>query len=325
MPRKFLIVGAGLSGTLTAWELRKRAEDFIVYDSGAASASRVAAGLFNPVSFKRIVEVWNAEEHMRMMLDTYSEIESSIGAKILNKTSIMRVFPNKQYRDHWQARIEKKHDVAKWLSPIFNKAPEGVVAPFGVGYVEEAGWVNLPAMIDGVRKLLVEEERFKQRSWSISDSVPQGFDIVIDCRGVGAKVDLNKLGYKLAADHGEVLTMKSESLDLNGNTLNRVKWLMPFEKETFKLGATYEWGVEESKPTESGKKEIIEALSSAISKEIFDKMALVNHQSGLRPTSHDRRPYVGEIQPGVFTLNGLGTRGVLVAPATVKRLVSNLF
>ena len=119
--------------------------------------------------------------------------------------------------------------------------------------------------------------------------------------------------------------MKSESLDLNGNTLNRVKWLMPFEKETFKLGATYEWGVKKSEPTESGKKEIIEALSSAISQEIFDKMALVNHQSGLRPTSHDRRPYVSEIQPGVFALNGLGTRGVLVAPATVKRLVSKLF
>ena len=137
--------------------------------------------------------------------------------------------------------------------------------------------------------------------------------------------DLNKLGYKLAADHGEVLTMKSESLDLNGNTLNRVKWIMPFEKETLKLGATYEWGVEESKPTESGKKEIIEALSPALSQQIFDKMELVNHQSGLRPTSHDRRPYVDEVQPGVFTLNGLGTRGVLVAPTTVKRLVSNLF
>ena len=325
MPRKFLIVGAGLSGTLTAWELRKRGEDFTVYDSGAASSSRVAAGLYNPVSFKRIVEVWNAEEHMRVMLETYPEIESSIGAKILNKTPIMRVFPNKQYRDNWQARIEKKHDVAKWLSPISNEVPEGVVAPFGVGYVEEAGWVNLPAMIDGVKKLLLEEERFEQRSWSVSDCVPQGFDAVIDCRGVGAKVDLNKLGYKLAADHGEVLTMKSESLDLNGNTLNRVKWLMPFEKETLKLGATYEWGVEKSKPTESGKKEIIEALSPALSQEIFDKMELVNHQSGLRPTSHDRRPYIGEIQPGVFTLNGLGTRGVLIAPATVKRLVSNLF
>lgn len=325
MPRKFLIVGAGLAGTLTAWELRKRGEDFTVYDSGASSASRVAAGLFNPVSFKRIIEVWNAEEHMRVMLETYSEIESSIVVKILNKMPIMRVFPNEQYRDHWQARIEKKHDVAKWLSPISDTAPEGVVAPFGVGYVGEAGWVNLPAMIDGVRKILVEEGRFEQRSWSISDGVPQGFDAVIDCRGVGAKVDLNKIGYKLAADHGEVLTMKSESLDLNGNTLNRVKWLMPFEKETLKLGATYEWGVEESKPTESGKKEIIEALSPALSPDIFDKMELVNHQSGLRPTSHDRRPYVGEIQPGVFILNGLGTRGVLVAPATVKRLVSNLF
>ncbi len=325
MPRKFLIVGAGLAGTLTAWELRKRGEDFTVYDSGASSASRVAAGLFNPVSIKRIVEVWNAEEHMRVMLETYSEIESSIVVKILNKMPILRVFPNEQYRDHWQARIEKKHDVAKWLSPISDTAPKGVVAPFGVGYVGEAGWVNLPAMIDGVRKILVEEGRFEQRSWSISDGVPNGFDAVIDCRGVGAKVDLNKLGYNLAADHGEVLTMKSNSLVLKGTTLNRIKWLMPFEKDTFKLGATYEWGVEVSVPTDAGKQEILEALTPALSPDIFDKMELVNHQSGLRPTSHDRRPYVGEIQPGVFTINGLGTRGVLVAPATVNSLVTSVF
>ena len=307
MSRRILIVGAGLAGSLTAWELRKRGENFTLIDNGSASASKVAAGMFNPVSFKRVVEVWNAEKHMDQMLKTYSEIESSIGVKILNKMPIMRVFPNEQYRDHWQARIEKKHDVAKWLSPIPDTAPEGVVAPFGVGYVGEAGWVNLPAMIDIVRKIFVEEGRFEQRSWSISDGVPDGFDAVIDCRGVGAKVDLNELGYKLAADHGEVLTMKSNSLVLKGTTLNRVKWLMPFDKDTFKLGATYEWGVEESNPTDSGKQEILDALSPALSPEIFEKMELVNHQSGMRPTSNDRRPYVGEISLG-FTLNGLGTR-----------------
>ena len=77
MPSKTLIVGCGLAGTLAAWALHKRQEAFSVYDNGSASASKVAAGMYNPVSFKRVVEVWNADEHMKVMLETYSEIDKA--------------------------------------------------------------------------------------------------------------------------------------------------------------------------------------------------------------------------------------------------------
>ena len=319
MPCKTLIVGGGLAGTLTAWALYKRGEDFAVYDSGVASASRVAAGMFNPVSFKRVVEVWNAEEHMRVMLETYSEIEKAVGVKILNKMPIMRIFPNEQYRVHWASRLN--HEVGKWISPVLDDVPEGVMAPYGFGLVEEAGWVNLPAMIEGVRGLF--PEKYENRSWTISDGVPEGFDRVIDCRGVGAKKELNELGYKLASDHGEVLTLKFDALEIQDNIINKVKWLMPFSENTYKLGATYEWGVENSVPTEAGKRELLDAIKPALAQSISDDLEIVNHESGLRPTSHDRRPYIGELEnhPGAFILNGLGTRGVLVAPAMVRKLL----
>ena len=318
MPGKTLIVGGGLAGTLAAWALHKRVEEFAVYDSGGLSASRVAVGMFNPVSFKRVVEVWNAEEHMRVMLETYSEIEQAIGVKVLNKMPIMRIFPNEQYRDHWASRMN--HEVGKWISPVLEDAPGGVVAPYGFGLVEEAGWVNLPVMIDGVKELF--PDNYHRKEWSISDGVPQDFDRVIDCRGVGAKKELNELGYKLAADHGEVLTLKSDTLEIQNKIINKVKWLMPFSADTYKLGATYEWGVENSVPTEEGKRELLEAIKPALSPSISENLEIVNHESGLRPTSHDRRPYIGELEnhPGIFILNGLGTRGVLVAPATVRKL-----
>jgi hypothetical protein len=278
--------------------------------------------MFNPVSFKRVVEVWNAEEHMRVMLDTYSEIESAIGVKILNKMPIMRIFPNEQYRDHWASRLN--HEVGKWISPVLDDVPEGVMAPHGLGLVEEAGWVNLPVMIDGVRGLF--PEKYENKSWSISDGVPEDFDRVIDCRGEGAKNELNELGYKLASDHGEVLTLKLDGLDIKDSILNKIKCLMPFSENTFKLGATYEWGVENSKPTESGKLELLDSIKPALSPSISEYLEIINHESGLRPTSHDRRPYIGELEnhPGIFILNGLGTRGVLVAPAMVRALVQHL-
>lgn len=322
MPSKTLIVGGGLAGTLAAWALHKRQESFSVYDNGSVSASKVAAGMYNPVSFKRVVEVWNAEEHMKVMLETYSEIEKALGVKILNRLPILRVFPNEQYRKHWESRTN--HEVGKWISRVFEDAPEGVVAPFGFGIVEEAGWVNLPAMINGVQCLM--PEKYEQRSWSISDGIPYGYDRVIDCRGVGAKEEINELGYKLASDHGEIITLKSNTIEIQDKIINKVKWLMPFSEDTYKLGATYEWGVENSKPTDEGKNELLEAIKPAFNPSISESLELINHESGLRPTSHDRRPYACELKshPGIYVLNGLGTRGVLVAPETVRKVISEI-
>lgn len=328
MPRKILIVGAGLAGTLTAWELKKRGVDVTLCDNNSSSASKVAAGLFNPVSFKRVIEVWNASEHMAQMQETYTEIEEELGVQFLNSAPILRVFPNSQYRDHWQSRLDKDHEVARWISKAYQSsdAPEGVEAPEGFGLVKDAGWVNLPVMTSAIIEYFKSFEAFKEFSWSISDGIPSEFDAVVDCRGVGAKSELNSMGYRLAGDHGEVLTLKSPTLDLAGMTLNRVKWLMPFAENTFKLGATYEWHVPISEPTESGKLELLDAISPALSPQISSSLEVINHQSGLRPTTHDRRPYIGALsdEPGVYIVNGLGTRGVLIAPTIIKKFIASL-
>ena len=49
---------------------------------------------------------------------------------------------------------------------------------------------------------------------------------------------------------------------------------------------------------------------------------VVNQRAGIRPTVSDRRPLVGR-HPNhkqMYVLNGLGTRGVLIAPAMAEAL-----
>jgi glycine/D-amino acid oxidase-like deaminating enzyme len=86
-----LIVGAGLAGTLMAWELEKRGVEFEVWDNGASSASKVAAGMYNPLSFKRLVEVWNATPHIEAMHKTYCELQEFLGIKALHPTRCCKV------------------------------------------------------------------------------------------------------------------------------------------------------------------------------------------------------------------------------------------
>ena len=51
----YLIIGQGLAGSLLTWELLQRGCKIIVVDNGLENASKVAAGLINPVTGMRLV------------------------------------------------------------------------------------------------------------------------------------------------------------------------------------------------------------------------------------------------------------------------------
>ena len=341
---KFIIVGAGLAGTLMAWELEKRGVNYEVWDAPKNSskssrtqthsspsntsnqASRVAAGMFNPVSFKRIVEVWNAREHMDVMRETYLKIESflKIPGKILHKSPIMRVFPNSQYRMLWEKRLKDEHTVSQFIRPVSDEVPDDIVAPHGFGVVPEAGWVDLPLLLDSFRSFLESKGKYREKMYNSKVDDEFQTSNFIDCRGVGAIEDLVKHNLKIQSDHGEVLTLKS-NIKTKNMCVNRVKWLLPRGNHTYKLGATYKWDVVKSQPTEEGRDELLTGIKPIISSEVFDHFEIMNQETGLRPASKDRRPYAGKMNENTYILNGFGTRGVLIGPATAAHLVRFIF
>ena len=59
----FLIIGQGISGTWLSYFLEKAGKSFIVIDNAdPLSSSRLAAGVINPVTGRRHVEVWMADK-----------------------------------------------------------------------------------------------------------------------------------------------------------------------------------------------------------------------------------------------------------------------
>jgi glycine oxidase len=86
---------------------------------------------------------------------------------------------------------------------------------------------------------------------------------------------------------------------------------VPVGKGVFKIGATYDAHLQPG-ITEEGKQELEEGFTSLFSL----PYSIVGQAWGLRPTTPDRRPLVGEhpVHKNVFLLNGLGTKGVSLAP-----------
>lgn len=331
---RVLVVGGGLAGLLMVAELERRnlacAEVWSARPEDRPFASSVAAGMFNPVSFRRLVPIWDAERHMNGAEEIYRWAESLLSVSLWNEIPLFKIFPNADYADLWKERLDSGHDVSQWIEPISWKSAHSFVdAPFGGGWVPRAGYVDLGQFISRFHHHLQTGDRFHWRNWSFSDGLPAGFDAVIDCRGVGAVDDLKRWGLDVRPNHGEVLTLADPEGTLPQYTVNHKKWLLPLsDGNTYRLGATYRWDLSEPAEHPETAIDLLAALNERIQGAL--KMeAVVAHKSGVRPASPDRRPMVGKPDEASFPwyhlVNGLGTRGVLVGPRAVSELASTFF
>ena len=74
-----IVVGQGIAGTLLAHDLIDARQSVAVIDVNLnASASRVAAGLINPLGMKRCIPSYNAHQYFPKAIERYREIEQKL-------------------------------------------------------------------------------------------------------------------------------------------------------------------------------------------------------------------------------------------------------
>ena len=83
----FIVVGHGLAGAILAETLRSRGNKVLVIDEPKAnSASRVAAGLLNPVAGKRFAKSWLADTLVPAADAFYDALEVNDSAVLGDET-----------------------------------------------------------------------------------------------------------------------------------------------------------------------------------------------------------------------------------------------
>ena len=117
---------------------------------------------------------------------------------------------------------------------------------------------------------------------------------------------------------GELLEIETEStFDM---IVNRGVFLLPRHDGRTVVGSTYESGDLTPSISEKGRK----YLEGKLAELINSPFEIKQHVAGIRPSTRDRRPFVG-IHPEIETvgiLNGLGTKGVSLAPHFADELIS---
>lgn len=329
----FIVVGQGIAGTVMAATLLEKGCSVIVIDEPSLSkASRIAAGLYNPVVFKRLVKSWMADELIPFMDAFYTSAEAKLGEEFYHKKKIIKLFAEESEKELWKGSREK--DVGKYLGEqLTDFFPEFVQNALGAAEVKDAGNLNSSVFLNSFRNFFLKkgmllEEKFDHKKLNFNEGSAHykdlRADMIIFCEGYRALENplFTWLPFKLTK--GEIITIKlsAEHKIPVENVINKGVFILPIGNDAYKVGATYEWNELDEQITEKGKTELVSKLDKVlkVSYEIID------HQAGIRPTVNDRRPLIG-LHPehkNVAVFNGMGTKAVMLAPYFADQLAEHL-
>lgn len=326
----YIIVGLGLAGLAFSRELEKNKKTYIVFEDGSQQSSQVAGGMYNPIILKRFTPVWDASKQLEIALPFYSELEALLNNKYDYKIDVCRLMTSIEEQNNWFAASDNPA-LTDYLIPKIDKSKfKGIDSPFGYGRVIKTGRIDTNTLLRDYKKRLELMQQIKYSSFNynailFTEEYLEYKSIkakkILFCEGFGMRKNPFFRELPMNEVKGELLTIYAPELDIDF-VLKSSVFIMPLENHKFKVGATFDWEDKTSLPSEKGKKELLQKLD-AILKVPYE---VVNHVAGIRPTVKDRRPLVGKHseKPQLAILNGLGTRGVMIAPTIANELYNHL-
>ena len=319
MKKNVLIIGAGLAGLTLAYQFKKKGINFLLLDKGENFSSAIAAGLVNPMVFRRMNKSWRIDEFLPFATSFYKELESFLGIHFFNPITIQRCFSSLQEKKWWAERC-KQNEYASYLGSFYEEDPKlaHIHCENGFGKVNAAFWVNANLFIEKFQQFYISNsqliyQEFNPNNFNTEKLIYNGnsYDAVVFCAGFLQKNMPFFENIPIQQTKGQIMTVDTNELPQNVS-LNRKCFILPIGNNQFKVGATYEWHNNTTHTSEEGLKDLQQKLSNVFS----GKYNVINQEAGIRPTVVDRRPVLGESikYPNIYIFNGLGTKGYLMAP-----------
>lgn len=322
----YLIVGQGVAGSCFTLKLLNENKSFLVIDENINKASSVAVGIYNPVVLKRFSLIWNAQQQLDLMHQYFSEFRNLLGQNYIYEFPTRRVIKDENEIHAWNKKANQP-EIKDFLDEkIHAFSHSDFETPLGFGEVKQTGRIDLGNCLNDFRNYLIQNNLYIDQSFAhselkISESEIQYKNIkakkIVFCDGFGVTKNpffsyLPVIGVK-----GEVLKIRTE------NEVPKAIWkahnfLMPIDRNVSVTASTYDRDDLTPVPTEKGKDEMIHHLKSFYK----GNFEIVDQTAGIRPTIIDRRPVIGAHpnHDNILILNGMGTRGTLLAPAMTEEL-----
>ncbi len=331
MTYDYIIVGQGISGSFLSWYLMNAGKKVLVIDEAKPfTASKVASGVINPVTGRRIVRTWMIETLMPFAFDAYTKFGNDIDASVISQKNILDFHPSPQMMLAFEERLPVENEYLRVPSndevykASFNYH-------FGIGEIEPCYLIDVNLLITEWRKKLKQQNALLEEKFDISNLTHHspltihynGFSAekIIVCDGAeGADNPFFKL-LPYAKNKGQAVIAEIKDLPRT-NIYKQGINIVPWKDDLWWIGSTYEWDFKDLEPSPEFRTKVEQQLNYWLKL----PYKIVDHMAAERPANLERRPFVGlhPVHQNIGILNGMGTKGCSLAPYFAHQLTEYL-
>lgn len=328
----FLIVGQGIAGTLLSWNLKKRGKHVIIIDPGhIGSSSMVAAGIVNPVTGKNFVCSWRADEFLPEARKTYDQMSLELGIPVYTMSNIIRAIDKAQGENDWLARTADPR-VSQYMLPQADTSTfQGKVRPaFSYGELTGTFHVHMSRILKSYNHLWKTEgcligDAFKHNQLVVGPDYLRynewSFKNIVFCEGYQIVNNPFFSDYPMAPSKGQAFMIRIPNATFTKMYKDQI-FLVHQHDDIYWAGGGYEQRAKDGEPTPEG----FRILKDQLDQILTVPYEIIDHKAAIRPTMQQRRPVIqahSEIK-GLYTFNGLGTKGASMAPLIACRMAEAL-
>jgi glycine/D-amino acid oxidase-like deaminating enzyme len=330
MQTSTLIIGQGLCGTWLSYWLQQQGASFLVLDENRGNSStKVASGIINPVTGRRMAKTWLADELLPFAEHAYAALGKELEATLITPCDILDFFSAPDRRLDFEKRAQQFESYLNWPTDehawlhFFNYS-------FGYGIVSPAWQADVQTMLQGWRARLLQtdsllEEKYEPEALQI---LPDGIryknitaERMVFCDGTAAMEHHFFTSLPFAFNKGEALIISAPELP-HEFIYKKTSTITPWKDGLFWVGSNYDREYTDDQPSTAFRQQTEQWLKHFLK----IPFTVEEHLAALRPTTLERRPFVGfhpnHHQLGIF--NGMGTKGVSLAPFFGKQLAENI-
>lgn len=306
----FLIVGQGLAGSLLGFELIQRGFKIAIIDHGLENASKMAAGLINPVTGMRLVKSSQLEMLLPAAHAYYHQLGEFFQKIFYIEKPMKRFLTSDKLLKSAKKRL-KNPDYQPYLGKIT------------LDYLmqKQTGYLLTTPLLKALKAFFIDQECYQKGVFNY-----QGLQLaknvyyqtieaekLIFCEGYLARDNpwFSSLPFQLVK--GEILTLEVTQ-PLNTPILNYGYWMIPLANNRFRTGATFDRETIDTHTTRAAKTLLLKSLQAIEPKTLG--ATCLHHEANIRPCTLDKQPFIGlhpqYQQLGIF--NGFGAKGSLQIP-----------
>ena len=327
---KIAIVGAGICGSVLAYECLKRQHYVTVFeqDKLKQSCSYTAAGMLAPMAELESANTKVYQLGLRS-LDLWPQIVDELwqlGHSVFYRASDTLVLAHGQdmgsFTQFQNMLIRKLDKNDAYIGIVNPNELEPDLSQFKQAlHLKNEAQVDSHQVLSALHQEIEKQGQFKfepVKALSQNTVNDEYFDWVFDCRGLAAKADMKLYGVR-----GERILLHAPEVNIHHMVrLMHPKYrlyIVPRENHHYIIGATE---IESSDNGPMSVRSALELLTAVYSvHKGFAEARIVDMSTGVRPTSLDHQPIIDE-KSGLTRINGLYRHGYLLTPALVEKALN---